>query len=205
MFKASEWRQDKDLENGYMELRNFSEKYGLSGNCCCAHRTCSFYTKTRGLGKHLNYGGHPVVDLDIWHKLHFEIKILKCENNVLQYLLSTCDMQSSFLLGNPNSVMSPASSGQSEEQQYLEKLKQLSKYIEPLRRMINKIDKNEGEVSYIWPCISLCQLSYLLKETVLCLLWWLLFQGLKMSEKVSCAFLLLTKDFSVKSGQNPYL
>uniref|UniRef100_A0A8C3V4T2 Mediator of RNA polymerase II transcription subunit 15 n=1 Tax=Catharus ustulatus TaxID=91951 RepID=A0A8C3V4T2_CATUS len=45
--------------------------------------------------------------------------------------------------GNPNSVMSPASSGQSEEQQYLEKLKQLSKYIEPLRRMINKIDKNE--------------------------------------------------------------
>lgn len=46
--------------------------------------------------------------------------------------------------GNPNSVMSPASSGQSEEQQYLEKLKQLSKYIEPLRRMINKIDKNEG-------------------------------------------------------------
>lgn len=39
--------------------------------------------------------------------------------------------------------MSPASSNQSEEQQYLEKLKQLSKYIEPLRRMINKIDKNE--------------------------------------------------------------
>uniref|UniRef100_W5MHH6 Mediator of RNA polymerase II transcription subunit 15 n=1 Tax=Lepisosteus oculatus TaxID=7918 RepID=W5MHH6_LEPOC len=45
--------------------------------------------------------------------------------------------------GNPNSVMSPASSSQTEEQQYLEKLKQLSKYIEPLRRMINKIDKNE--------------------------------------------------------------
>lgn len=33
-----------------------------------------------------------------------------------------------------------------EDQQYMEKLKQLSKYIEPLRRMINKIDKNEGEV-----------------------------------------------------------
>lgn len=49
------------------------------------------------------------------------------------------------LEGNPNSVMSPASSSQSEEQQYLEKLKQLSKYIEPLRRMINKIDKNEGK------------------------------------------------------------
>ncbi|XP_069613397.1 mediator of RNA polymerase II transcription subunit 15 isoform X5 [Ranitomeya imitator] len=45
--------------------------------------------------------------------------------------------------GNPNSVMSPASTSQSDEQQYLEKLKQLSKYIEPLRRMINKIDKNE--------------------------------------------------------------
>ncbi|KAM4808137.1 mediator of RNA polymerase II transcription subunit 15 isoform 2-T2 [Rhinophrynus dorsalis] len=45
--------------------------------------------------------------------------------------------------GNPNSVMSPASTNQSEEQQYLDKLKQLSKYIEPLRRMINKIDKNE--------------------------------------------------------------
>ncbi|XP_062448923.1 mediator of RNA polymerase II transcription subunit 15-like [Rhea pennata] len=45
--------------------------------------------------------------------------------------------------GNPNSLMSPASSSQSDEQQYLEKLKQLSKYIEPLRRMINKIDKNE--------------------------------------------------------------
>lgn len=59
----------------------------------------------------------------------------------------TCSLY--FLPGNPNSVMSPASSSQSEEQQYLEKLKQLSKYIEPLRRMINKIDKNEGEVSYI--------------------------------------------------------
>ncbi|KAG9353942.1 hypothetical protein JZ751_012066 [Albula glossodonta] len=45
--------------------------------------------------------------------------------------------------GNPSSVMSPAGASQTEEQQYLEKLKQLSKYIEPLRRMINKIDKNE--------------------------------------------------------------
>ncbi|KAJ0000896.1 hypothetical protein NQD34_005916 [Periophthalmus magnuspinnatus] len=43
--------------------------------------------------------------------------------------------------GNPSSVMSP---GQSlEDQQYMEKLKQLSKYVEPLSRMINKIDKNE--------------------------------------------------------------
>ncbi|KAI5096506.1 mediator of RNA polymerase II transcription subunit 15 isoform X1 [Silurus meridionalis] len=45
--------------------------------------------------------------------------------------------------GNPSSVMSPASVSQSEDQLYMDKLKQLSKYIEPLRRMINKIDKNE--------------------------------------------------------------
>lgn len=40
--------------------------------------------------------------------------------------------------------MSPSGANQQEDQQYMEKLKQLSKYIEPLRRMINKIDKNEG-------------------------------------------------------------
>lgn len=40
--------------------------------------------------------------------------------------------------------MSPAGATSLEDQQYMEKLKQLSKYIEPLRRMINKIDKNEG-------------------------------------------------------------
>uniref|UniRef100_A0A8C7LNY6 Mediator complex subunit 15 n=1 Tax=Oncorhynchus kisutch TaxID=8019 RepID=A0A8C7LNY6_ONCKI len=45
--------------------------------------------------------------------------------------------------GNPSSVMSPSGANQQEDQQYMEKLKQLSKYIEPLRRMINKIDKNE--------------------------------------------------------------
>ncbi|KAE8282672.1 Mediator of RNA polymerase II transcription subunit 15 Mediator complex subunit 15 [Larimichthys crocea] len=45
--------------------------------------------------------------------------------------------------GNPTSVMSPAGATSLEDQQYMEKLKQLSKYIEPLRRMINKIDKNE--------------------------------------------------------------
>uniref|UniRef100_A0A4W4G3A4 Mediator of RNA polymerase II transcription subunit 15 n=1 Tax=Electrophorus electricus TaxID=8005 RepID=A0A4W4G3A4_ELEEL len=45
--------------------------------------------------------------------------------------------------GNPSSVMSPAGSSQSEDQLYMDTLKQLSKYIEPLRRMINKIDKNE--------------------------------------------------------------
>ena len=31
-----------------------------------------------------------------------------------------------------------------EEQAYLDKWKQLQKYIEPLRRMINKINKDEG-------------------------------------------------------------
>ncbi|KAL6080311.1 hypothetical protein STEG23_036282, partial [Scotinomys teguina] len=44
---------------------------------------------------------------------------------------------------NPSSVLSPAGSNQAEEQQYLDKLKQLSKHTEPLRRMINKMDKNE--------------------------------------------------------------
>jgi len=36
--------------------------------------------------------------------------------------------------------------GGSEEQAYLEKWKQLQKYVEPLKRMINKIDKDEGSV-----------------------------------------------------------
>ncbi|XP_013392352.1 mediator of RNA polymerase II transcription subunit 15 isoform X2 [Lingula anatina] len=47
--------------------------------------------------------------------------------------------------GNPGSV-GPAPSPalrSAEDQAYLDKLKQLSKYIEPLRRMINKIDKDE--------------------------------------------------------------
>ncbi|XP_051960167.1 mediator of RNA polymerase II transcription subunit 15-like [Xyrauchen texanus] len=50
---------------------------------------------------------------------------------------------------NPNSVMSPAGALQSEDQQYMDKLKQLSKYIEPLRRMINKIDKSEDRNKYL--------------------------------------------------------
>ncbi|XP_068605631.1 mediator of RNA polymerase II transcription subunit 15 [Brachionichthys hirsutus] len=45
--------------------------------------------------------------------------------------------------GNHNAAASPAGATSLEDQQYMEKLKQLSKYIEPLRRMINKIDKNE--------------------------------------------------------------
>ncbi|XP_051533497.1 mediator of RNA polymerase II transcription subunit 15-like isoform X2 [Myxocyprinus asiaticus] len=50
---------------------------------------------------------------------------------------------------NLSSVMSPAGTSQSEDQQYMDKLKQLSKYIEPLRRMINKIDKNEDRKKYL--------------------------------------------------------
>lgn len=55
--------------------------------------------------------------------------------------------------------MSPASASQSEDQLYMDKLKQLSKYIEPLRRMINKIDKNEGNVRVILKASSLYHLS----------------------------------------------
>ena len=53
-------------------------------------------------------------------------------------------------VGNPGSNASPNPSPASgvrkpaEEHAYMEKLKQLSKYREPLRRMINKIDKDEG-------------------------------------------------------------
>lgn len=74
---------------------------------------------------------------------------------------------------NPSSVMSPAGSSQAEEQQYLDKLKQLSKYIEPLRRMINKIDKNEGgaraghrgPVDALNLCLSVPSLSQTEKRT----------------------------------------
>lgn len=59
-------------------------------------------------------------------------------------LTRQCRVFVSFASGNPSSVMSPAGATSLEDQQYMEKLKQLSKYIEPLRRMINKIDKNEG-------------------------------------------------------------
>jgi len=46
--------------------------------------------------------------------------------------------------GNPGSVGAASRLGNSEEQAYLEKWKQLQKYVEPLKRMINKIDKDEG-------------------------------------------------------------
>lgn len=135
VFNALEWRQNEGLENR-----------------CSVHRTYYFYTKSRDLDKHLNCGGHPVVGLDIWHELTLTechvsdlcSEMWECCSAVFFIIPVTCGL--CFSPGNPNSVMSPASSSQSEEQQYLEKLKQLSKYIEPLRRMINKIDKNEGEV-----------------------------------------------------------
>jgi len=52
-------------------------------------------------------------------------------------------------LGNPGSVggVSVGSSmrlSAAEDHEYMEKWKQLQKYIDPLKRMINKIDKDEG-------------------------------------------------------------
>ncbi len=52
-------------------------------------------------------------------------------------------------LGNPASVGAVGTSrGMSEEQAYLEKWRQLQKYIEPLKRMINRIDKDEGIIMF---------------------------------------------------------
>ena len=48
--------------------------------------------------------------------------------------------------GNPGSVPSPASQT-ADEQAYLEKLKQLSKYIDPLKRMIKKTEKQDGKLA----------------------------------------------------------
>jgi len=53
---------------------------------------------------------------------------------------------SCFVAGNPGSVGATTRLGNGEEQAYLEKWKQLQKYVEPLKRMINKIDKDEGKV-----------------------------------------------------------
>lgn len=36
----------------------------------------------------------------------------------------------------------------SEEQAYLEKWKQLQRFIDPLKRMINRIDKDEGVITF---------------------------------------------------------
>jgi len=54
--------------------------------------------------------------------------------------------------GNPMSMSSSSRASAShlsasDEQAYLEKWKQLQKYVEPLKRMISKIDKDEGSLS----------------------------------------------------------
>uniref|UniRef100_A0A8C6TY93 ARC105/Med15 mediator subunit central domain-containing protein n=1 Tax=Neogobius melanostomus TaxID=47308 RepID=A0A8C6TY93_9GOBI len=53
--------------------------------------------------------------------------------------------------GNPSSVMSPGAQSL-EDQQYMEKLKQLSKYVEPLSRMITR---SQNEVRYYYYTILL--------------------------------------------------
>ena len=45
---------------------------------------------------------------------------------------------------NPMMLGQEAPRGTPDEMAYMEKWKQLQKYIEPLKRMINKIDKEEG-------------------------------------------------------------
>ena len=78
--------------------------------------------------------------------------------------------------GNPGSVGSVGGSvgsvgpavklSPAEEHAYLEKWKQLQKYIDPLKRMINRIDKDEGLnfnslflslfIALMTPCVSCC-------------------------------------------------
>lgn len=59
-------------------------------------------------------------------------------------------VKKSLITGNDlfvvGAVPSPMSRNQ-EDQAYLEKVKQLSKYIEPLRKMIARVDKDEGRNS----------------------------------------------------------
>lgn len=45
--------------------------------------------------------------------------------------------------------MSVGAAQSPEDQAYLEKLKQLSKYIDPLRRMVRRIDTEEGKIVLI--------------------------------------------------------
>jgi len=58
------------------------------------------------------------------------------------FILLSCGC---LVAGNPGSAGPASRLGNGEEQAYLEKWKQLQKYVEPLKRMINKIDKDEGE------------------------------------------------------------
>ena len=57
--------------------------------------------------------------------------------------------------GNPNSVVggSPAVVKTEEDKAYLEKLQQLSKFIEPLKSLICDYEKDEGLLSFqtLWP------------------------------------------------------
>lgn len=56
-----------------------------------------------------------------------------------------CNSASTFSSGNPGSVgpeQSPASQS-AEDQAYMEKLKSLYKYIDPLRRMIKKTEEGK--------------------------------------------------------------
>lgn len=46
-----------------------------------------------------------------------------------------------------NHAPSPAAGGATDDTAYMEKWKQLQKYIEPLKRMINRIVKDEGLLS----------------------------------------------------------
>lgn len=171
MFSVPEWGKMRIYEMSVWNFWSFSEKKEvINGNYCTVHRTCYFCRKMRGLDRYLSCGVHQAVDLCIWLELQFE----SCHVSGSFIIHATCSLY--FLPGNPNSVMSPASSSQSEEQQYLEKLKQLSKYIEPLRRMINKIDKNEGELHFH---AFLCQLSLLMEETVCYLFMMVFISGIK--------------------------
>ncbi|EPY85436.1 hypothetical protein CB1_000381002 [Camelus ferus] len=91
---------------------------------------------------------------------------------------------------NPSAVMSPAGPSQAEEQQYLDKLRQLSKYIEPLRRMINKIDKNEDRKKDLSKMKSL--LDILTDPSKRC--------PLKTLQKCEIALEKLKNDMAVVSG-----
>ena len=72
-------------------------------------------------------------------------------------MFSKCRMHLASVAGNPAStgpVPSPAVGSKPDEVKYLQKLQQLQKYVEPVKRMIAKIEKEEGR----WPCLHDCGL-----------------------------------------------
>lgn len=95
--------------------------------------------------------------------------------------------------GNPSSVMSPAGTQSLEDQQYMEKLKQLSKFVEPLSRMINKIDKNEDRKKDLSKMKSL--LNILTDPNTRC--------PLKTLEKCEIALEKLKNDMAVPTPPPP--